>query len=307
MGHIHNTLVVEFALWFEHRYQHSILATLLAAVVIKLLEEILVAMLGSRCVRLVLHLEHDGDVLLLAHRVAEDKVAFAALRSVVVFFEVCVRHHRTQVLLEEHSAVLLECLAKHLGGHLSFEVLVELYFLIFGFDQLLIFASDLLFVECHLLRLQFGICFVLGNSLCHKCIEACDFSLFAIDGLLQAILFSEDSCLTLRVLHLLNALQFSTQFSKEAVLLLDFGSLSSKRLLELHLGLLFGKLLACGVLRTKFFFAFCNLCCKLLVLHLANDVCVVSLINCKHGTALWAFDLHHVIHNFRRLNNKFSL
>ena len=117
IAHVHDARVVQLALRLEQGDQHRVLAALLLAVRIELLEEVLVLVLGSRGVVLVLHLEHDRDDLvpgLIA--LAEDEVALGAVGSVVVLLEVGMRERRSAQLIELSLAVLLEGLAHHLGG-----------------------------------------------------------------------------------------------------------------------------------------------------------------------------------------------
>ena len=88
-------------------------------------------MLSSCLVGLILHFEHDRHIFVALSIIAEDKVALATLRCIVVLLEVGARHSSTQILLELSRTVLLQRFANHLGRETRLEVLVEIHLLLF--------------------------------------------------------------------------------------------------------------------------------------------------------------------------------
>ena len=117
MAHVHDTGVVQLVIRFQHRHQHSVLATFLAAVGIQLRKEVFIAVLRLGRIRLVLHLEHDTDVLESVCRlVPEDEITLCRLivfvtdNSIVILMELRVREERMNAH-ELIVAVLLQTLA----------------------------------------------------------------------------------------------------------------------------------------------------------------------------------------------------
>ena len=115
--------VVKFAVGFEQGDQHRILAPLLGAILVELLQEVLVLVLCRGPIALVLHLEHDRDDLGASLiRVAKDVVALAASPRVVVLLEIRPRKGRRANPVELGLAVLFQGLADHLGRQASLHV-----------------------------------------------------------------------------------------------------------------------------------------------------------------------------------------
>ena len=83
------TAVVQVTLGLQQRHQHGELAALLSTVLIQFLEKILIFVLRRCSIHLVLHLEHDGHILLIAFKVTEDKVALRPFGHLIVLFKVC--------------------------------------------------------------------------------------------------------------------------------------------------------------------------------------------------------------------------
>lgn len=147
VGHVDDALVVKLVVGLQGADEHGVLAAFLAAVLVELGEEVLVAVLGGREVGLVLHLEHDGETFLAVDIVAEDEVALGAGAGVVVLLEV----GRPEAALaagyvEYVIAMLLEGLAEHLGGEAAFHVAVALYLLVLGLQHELVLLAELEFL-----------------------------------------------------------------------------------------------------------------------------------------------------------------
>ena len=87
-------------------------------------------MLGGRFVHLVLHLEHDGDILGVIFCVTEDEVALRTAGGVIVFLEIGIREHRPHFAIEHVAAVGLQGFADHLGRQSSLEIFEPLNFLV---------------------------------------------------------------------------------------------------------------------------------------------------------------------------------
>ena len=148
VAHVHDARVVELAFGLQQSAEHRVLAALLRAVVIELLEEVLVLVLGGRVVVLVFHLEHDGDDLVaVLIALAEDEVALGAAARIVVLLKVCVGEGRHAQAVELGLAVLFERLAHHLGGKARLHVAQTL-------DLLVLIAQDGLVARAHLLDLE---------------------------------------------------------------------------------------------------------------------------------------------------------
>ena len=113
-------------------------------------------MLGGRLVHLVLHLEHDGDVLHPVLEIAEDEVALAAERGVIVLLEIGVREHGPHFPVEHVAAVRLEGFADHLGGHPGFQVLVVIDLLLRHLQFGLVLLADIVLVKRRLLGGKLG-------------------------------------------------------------------------------------------------------------------------------------------------------
>ena len=113
-------------------------------------------MLGGRLVHLVLHLEHDGDVLHPVLEIAEDEVALAAERGVIVLLEIGVREHGPHFPVEHVAAVRLEGFADHLGGHPGFQVLVVVDLLLRHLQLGLVLLTNNVLVERRLLGRKLG-------------------------------------------------------------------------------------------------------------------------------------------------------
>jgi hypothetical protein len=106
---------VELRVLFEHRDEHRVLAALVVAVLIELGEEVAVLLLRGGYVGLVLHLEHDRDVLhVVVAEVPEDVVTLRASGCVVVLPERCVGERERAHAVELDLAMLLEGLAEEL-------------------------------------------------------------------------------------------------------------------------------------------------------------------------------------------------
>ena len=60
---VHNTIVVKVILSLQKAHQYSKLTALLLAILVQLLQEVIILMLCGSSVHLVLHLEHDRDIL----------------------------------------------------------------------------------------------------------------------------------------------------------------------------------------------------------------------------------------------------
>ena len=116
VGHVGDA-GVQLVVRLEQRHEHGVLAALLAAIGVQLLEVRLVGLSMGGVVGLVLHLKHDGDDLVaLLVEVAEDEVALGALHHLVVLLEVGAREGRRAQAVELDLAVLLQRLAEHLRG-----------------------------------------------------------------------------------------------------------------------------------------------------------------------------------------------
>ena len=114
-------------------------------------------MLGGRFIRLVLHLEHDGDELHAAARFAEDEIALAAAARVVVLFKVGVGKSRHAQGVELAQTVLLQALADHLRGLARLEVLIV-------FDHLVLLLKAALVLALHGLRFQLALRLLPGKA-----------------------------------------------------------------------------------------------------------------------------------------------
>ena len=60
---VHNTIVVKVILCLQKTNQYSKLTALLLAILVEFLQEVIVLVLGGSSAHLVLHLEHDRDIL----------------------------------------------------------------------------------------------------------------------------------------------------------------------------------------------------------------------------------------------------
>ena len=118
MAHIHDSVVVEFIVRFQHGYQDGIFAAFFPAVLIQFLEEICVFMLAGCGLVFIFHLHHDGNVF---HSVfiivTENKISLTATgRDFVVFLEVCILESDGAHLIKRCLTVLLQSLPDHLRG-----------------------------------------------------------------------------------------------------------------------------------------------------------------------------------------------
>ena len=173
---IHDAGVVELAVGLQERHEYGILAAFRGTVGIELIEEVLVLVLGGRLVLLVLHLEHDRDILDAIFIVAEDEIALAAFGGIVVLFEVGVGEHRTHLAVEYGAAVGLQALADHLGRQARLEVL-EAFHLFFGESEFaFILVPQALFAELGFHGSQFFAGFLLSLLLLVQFLDTtCDF------------------------------------------------------------------------------------------------------------------------------------
>ena len=120
--------VVQLAVGLEQADQHRVLALLVGAVAVELLEMVLVALVVRGLFLFVFHLEHDRDDLVaVGIELAEDVVALGALDVGGVLLEVRVLEGRRAELVELDLAVLLERLAEHLGVEAGAHVAHALY------------------------------------------------------------------------------------------------------------------------------------------------------------------------------------
>ena len=111
-----DTAIIEVILRLEHGYEHSILAVLFLAVLVEFGKEVLILMLGGRLVVLVLHLEHNGDILhSIVGTIAEDEIALGALDDIVVLMKLRIGEQRTDTR-ELIIAMLLKRFAHHFRG-----------------------------------------------------------------------------------------------------------------------------------------------------------------------------------------------
>ncbi len=148
VAHVHNTCVVELAFRLQQGAEHGVLATLLCAVVVELLKEVLVLVLGRRVIVLVFHLEHDGnDLVSVLVALTENEVALGAAARVVVLLKVGIGEGRHAQAVELGLAVLLERLAHHLGGEARLHVAQAL-------DLFVLVAQDGLVARTNLLDLE---------------------------------------------------------------------------------------------------------------------------------------------------------
>ena len=128
---------------------------------------------------LVLHLEHDADVLLsIIIKVAEDEVPLGAPRDIVVLLEVCLWHDGAKHLVVLDAAMLLQSLSDHLGAHPNLQVLI-ISDLVLNHLQL---GLILLLLGCKAIG-----CFTIGNH--NVSSEFCYFSLL-LKNLILRLLFS---------------------------------------------------------------------------------------------------------------------
>ena len=156
IAHGHDARVVQLALRLKQSDQHRVLAALLLAVRIELLEEVLVLVLGGRGVVLVLHLEHDRDDLVTGViALAEDEVALGTVGGVVVLLKVGMRERRGTQLIELGLAVLLEGLAHHLGGEARLHIAQALDLLVLVADEVLSALAGLLDQDVPVLMTNF--------------------------------------------------------------------------------------------------------------------------------------------------------
>ncbi len=180
--------VVQLALRLKQSDQHRVLAALLLAVRIELLEEVLVLVLGGRGVVLILHLEHDRDDLVTGLiALAEDEVALGAVGGVVVLLEVGMRERRGTQLIELSLAVLLEGLAHHLGGKAHLHIAQALDFLVLIADEVLSALAGPQLIELSLAVLLEGLAHHLGGKAHLHIAQALDFLVLIADEVLSAL------------------------------------------------------------------------------------------------------------------------
>ena len=123
---VNNAVVVIFAVGLQKGHQNRVFAVFLAAVLVKLREEILISVLRGRLVELVLHLEHDGQKLVaVVIALAEDEVALGAAAGVVVLLKIRLWKSRHAQLVKLGQAVLFQALAHHLCGLFRLKILVK--------------------------------------------------------------------------------------------------------------------------------------------------------------------------------------
>ena len=113
-------------------------------------------MLSGGLVGLVLHLEHNGDILRIVLIVAEDEVALGATGGVVVLLEVSVREQGSHFPVERVAAVGLEGFADHLGGKACLQILVIVHLLLRDLQFGLVLLADIVLMEFGLLGSQLG-------------------------------------------------------------------------------------------------------------------------------------------------------
>ena len=83
-------------------------------------------------VHLVLHLEHDGDILHAVFPVSEDEVPLGPFCHVVVLLEIGIRQNGAQQLVEQRRTVYFKRFTDHFGTHASFQILVIVNLFLLG-------------------------------------------------------------------------------------------------------------------------------------------------------------------------------
>ena len=260
--HVHDAAVVELAVGLKERHEHGVLAALRVAIGIELFEEVLVFVLGGCLIHLVLHLEHNGDVLDAILVVAEDEVALAASGRIVVLLEVGVGEHRPHLAVEDGAAVGFQALADHFGGQARLEILQ---------------ALDLLFGNAHAcVGLELGQLDVrakLGNL-----------RVLRLRRFQSALALLEHSILQ-------RLLVFANGGLEGGNLLVLLGQFSQMSLAGLGLS---GQLLG-FLLLVQFLDAAIHLVVEFCVLDLVHDGSVVRFIHGKNISALGAFEFSHIV------------
>ena len=144
VAHVHDARVVELAFRLEHGDEHRVLAVLVVAVLVELLEEVLVFVVTGGGLLLGLHLEHDGEHLGAALvDLAIDEVALRTAHHLVVLVEVGVAEGRGTPAVELVFAVLLKRLADELGGKTN-ALVAQAGDLVLLIAELLVFVGNLL-------------------------------------------------------------------------------------------------------------------------------------------------------------------
>ena len=177
MRHVDDTGVVGLIVGLEEWYEHSVLTAFLAAVVVELLKEVLVLVTIGSGVALVLHLEHDGDVLEVIVLVAEDEVTLATLRGIIVLLEIGIGQERANGGIELGAAMLLQSFAHHFCWQTSLQVLI-------------IINQSLLLLELHVIHLLKGNHASLSLTLLwgHLVLQLSNFLLLLLEFILRLIL-----------------------------------------------------------------------------------------------------------------------
>ena len=158
---VHDARVVELALGLQRGDEHGVLAALVAAVLVELLEVVLVPLAVGGVVILVLHVEHDGDHLHAGVvQLAEDVVALGTVHHVVVLVELRLGEGHHAHAVELHLAVLLEGLSDELYREAAALVAQAVDLILLVADGLVLVAELLghLLAELrlHLVALELG-------------------------------------------------------------------------------------------------------------------------------------------------------
>ena len=138
-------------------------------------------MLCSRGFHLVFHFKHDGNVLYAICCVSEDEISLTAATCIIVLFKVGAWVHHASYSVELCAAVNLQTLSNHLGGHVGFQLLVVIYFLLLELQSALKVFFQVLFLDD---------CFFLGQL--HVSLELLNLLFLLLEEILALILLLQD-------------------------------------------------------------------------------------------------------------------
>ena len=114
IGHIHNSVVIQFVVNLKKGNKDCILAALFISVFIQFFEKVFILVLGGGLISFVLHFKHNGDELCtIFTALTVNKVTFTASLGIIVLLKIGVWESRHSDRIELCQAMLLQTFTNH--------------------------------------------------------------------------------------------------------------------------------------------------------------------------------------------------